>query len=158
MIRAGIGYDSHRMIEGRKLIIGLVEIPYGKGLAGHSDGDVLSHAIADALLGAAALGDIGLLFPDTDPAFKGVPGTLFFDRIRALFDEHGYRIVSLDCNVILERPKLAPHNLAIRQALAGALGIPVESVSVKAKTAEGMGEVGRGEAAEAQAIAVIEVP
>jgi len=155
MIRVGIGYDSHRLVEGRRLILGLVEIPFEKGLAGHSDGDVLSHAIADALLGAAGLGDIGRHFPDTDPAFRGASSSVFFTRILELLEQKGYRPASIDSVVILERPKLAPHNQAMREALAAALKLTPDSVSVKAKTAEGMGEIGRGEAAAAQAVAVI---
>ncbi len=155
MIRVGIGYDSHRLVEGRKLVLGLVEIPFDKGLAGHSDGDVLSHAIVDALLGAAGLPDIGRQFPDTDPAFRGASSTVFFSHILELLQEKGYRVSSIDSTVIMERPKLAAHNQAIREALAAALALPVDCVSVKAKTAEGMGEVGRGEAAEAHAVAVI---
>jgi 2-C-methyl-D-erythritol 2,4-cyclodiphosphate synthase len=156
MIRVGIGYDSHRLIEGRKLVLGMVEIPFEKGLAGHSDGDVLSHAIADALLGAAALGDMGRYFPDTDPAFIGASSALFFSHILDLLANKGYRPSSIDAVVILERPKLAPYSQAIREALAQALKLPVDCVSVKAKTAERMGHVGRGEAAEAHALAVIE--
>ena len=157
MIRVGIGYDSHRLVEGRKLILGLVEIPFERGLAGHSDGDVLSHAIADALLGAAGLGDLGRHFPDTDPAFRGASSTLFFSKILDLLDEKGYRLASVDTVVILERPRLAPHQQAIRSALAAALRLAPENVNIKAKTAEGLGEIGRGEAAAAQAVAVIEL-
>ena len=156
MIRVGIGYDSHRLVEGRKLILGLVEIPFERGLAGHSDGDVLSHAIADALLGAAGLGDMGRYFPDTDPAFRGASSTLFFSKILDLLDEKGYRLASVDTVVILERPRLAPHQQAMRSALAAALRLAPENVNIKAKTAEGLGEIGRGEAAAAQAVAVIE--
>ena len=156
MIRVGIGYDSHRMVEGRKLILGLVEIPFERGLAGHSDGDVLSHAIADALLGAAGLGDLGRHFPDTDPAFRGASSTLFFSKVLALLAEKGYRPASVDAVVILERPRLAPHQQAVGSALAAALHLAPENVNVKAKTAEGLGEIGRGEAAAAHAIAVIE--
>jgi 2-C-methyl-D-erythritol 2,4-cyclodiphosphate synthase len=154
-MRVGIGIDSHRLIEGRKLILGLVEIPFERGLAGHSDGDVLSHAIADALLGAAGLGDIGQHFPDNDLAWRGASGAVFFSRILELLREKGYRPASVDAVVILERPKLAPHRDAIRQALAAALGIPQDCVNIKAKTAEGLGEIGRGQAAAAHAIAVL---
>jgi 2-C-methyl-D-erythritol 2,4-cyclodiphosphate synthase len=155
-MRVGIGFDSHRLVEGRKLILGLVEIPFERGLAGHSDGDVLSHAIADALLGAAGLGDMGEHFPDHDPAWRGASSVVFFSRILELLRETGYRPASLDAVVILERPKLAPHREAIRQALATTLGIPPHCVNIKAKTAEGLGEIGRGEAAAAHAIALIE--
>ena len=156
MIRVGIGYDSHRLVEGRKLILGLVEVPFERGLAGHSDGDVLSHAIADALLGAAGLGDMGRHFPDTDPAFRGASSTLFLSKVLDLLAGRGYRPASVDTVVILERPRLAPHQQAIRSALAAALRLAPENVNIKAKTAEGLGEIGRGEAAAAQAVAVIE--
>ena len=156
MIRVGIGYDSHRLVEGRKLILGLVEIPFERGLAGHSDGDVLSHAIADALLGAAGLGDMGRHFPDTDSAFRGASSTLFLSKVLELLAGEGYRPASVDTVVILERPRLAPHQQAIRSALAAALRLAPENVNIKAKTAEGLGEIGRGEAAAAQAVAVIE--
>ncbi len=157
MIRVGIGYDSHRLVEGRKLILGLVEIPFERGLAGHSDGDVLSHAIADALLGAAGLGDMGRHFPDTDPAFRGASSTLFLSKVLDLLAGKGYRPAAVDTVVILERPRLAPHQQAIRSALAAALRLAPENVNIKAKTAEGLGEIGRGEAAAAQAVAVIEL-
>jgi len=156
MIRVGIGYDSHRLVEGRKLILGLVEIPFARGLAGHSDGDVLSHAIADALLGAAGLGDIGRHFPDTDPAFCGASSALFLSRVLQLLAQNGYRPASVDAVVILERPRLAPHAEAIRAALASALQLPPENINIKAKTAEGLGEIGRGEAAAAHALAVLQ--
>ena len=156
MIRVGIGYDSHRLVEGRKLILGLVEIPFERGLAGHSDGDVLSHAIADALLGAAGLGDMGRHFPDTNSAFRGASSTLFLSKVLELLAGKGYRPASVDTVVILERPRLAPHQQAIRSALAAALRLAPENVNIKAKTAEGLGEIGRGEAAAAQAVAVIE--
>lgn len=156
MIRVGIGFDSHRLVEGRKLILGLVEVPFERGLAGHSDGDVLSHAIADALLGAAGLGDIGWHFPDNDPRFRGASSQVFFEHILRLLGEKGYRPVSVDTVLIIERPKLAPHAEAIRRTLAAALRIPPDNINFKAKTAEGMGEIGRGEAASAYAVAVIE--
>lgn len=156
LIRVGIGYDSHRLVEGRKLVLGLVEIPFERGLAGHSDGDVLSHAIADALLGAAGLGDLGRHFPDTDPAFRGASSAVFLSRILRLLAEKRYRPASVDAVVIIERPKLAPHQEAIRAALAAALQLPPEKVNVKAKTAEGLGDIGRGDAAAAHAVAVIE--
>ena len=156
-MRVGIGIDSHRLVEGRKLILGLVEIPFERGLAGHSDGDVLSHAIADALLGAAGLGDIGQHFPDSDPAWRGASGAVFLSHILELLREKGYRPASVDAVVILERPKLAPHRQAMRQALAAALGIPQDCVNIKAKTAEGLGDIGHSEAAAAHAVAVIEL-
>ncbi len=155
MIRAGIGYDSHRLVEGRPLIIGLVHIPHDRGCSGHSDGDVLAHALTDALLGAAGLGDIGRHFPDTDPQFKGANSRLFLERAVALLKEKGWQPSSVDAVVILERPKIAPHADAMRTALAAALGLPVDCVNLKAKTAEGLGEIGQGLAAAAHAIAVI---
>jgi 2-C-methyl-D-erythritol 2,4-cyclodiphosphate synthase len=154
-MRVGIGYDSHRLVEGRKLILGMVEIPFERGLSGHSDGDVLSHAVVDALLGAAGLGDIGRHFPDADPAYRGVGSEIFFARAMELVAGRGYRPSSVDAVVVIERPKLAPHNEAIRAALAAALQLPPDCVNVKAKSAEGLGEVGRGEASEAHAVVVI---
>ncbi len=155
-IRVGIGYDSHRLVEGRRLILGLVEIPFERGLAGHSDGDVLAHAITDALLGAAGLGDMGRHFPDTDPAYNGVSSRLFLERAVALLRERGYRPSSVDAVVVLERPKLAPYADQIRASLAAALGLSPEAVNLKAKTAEGLGEIGQGLAAAAHAVAVVE--
>ena len=155
-LRVGIGYDSHRLVEGRPLILGLVEIPFERGLAGHSDGDVLAHALADALLGAAGLGDLGRHFPDTDPAYRGVSSRRFLERALALLREHGYRPTSVDAVVVLERPKLAPYADQMRAALAAALDLAPENVNLKAKTAEGLGEIGQGLAAAAHAVAVIE--
>lgn len=137
-VRCGIGYDSHRLVPGRKLIIGCVEIPCDRGLLGHSDGDVLSHAIVDALLGAAGLGDIGSHFSDSDSRWKNSSSSTFLDAVRVLLHESNYRILNLDSVVILDRPKLAPHMTAIRQSLATAIGIPETAVNVKAKTSEGV--------------------
>lgn len=156
MIRVGIGYDSHRLVERRPLIIGLVSIPFDRGLSGHSDGDVLAHALTDALLGAAGLGDIGRHFPDTDPAFKGADSRIFLERAVILLAEKGWRPSSVDAVVILERPKIAPHAAAMREALAAVLGLPIDCVNLKAKTAEGLGEIGQGLAAAAHAVAVIQ--
>ena len=156
MTRAGIGYDLHRLAEGRKLILGGVEVPFEKGPVGHSDGDVLSHAICDALLGAAGLGDIGTHFPDTDPKWKGASSLLFLEHVRKLLAERSLRIDHMDAVVITERPKLAPHFPAMRQALAKALGIEPARINLKAKTHEGVGEIGRSEAIAAQAIATLE--
>lgn len=156
-MRVGIGYDSHRLVEGKKLLIGLVEIPFEKGLSGHSDGDILAHALTDALLGAAGLGDIGRHFPDTDPRWKGADSRVFLEHAVVLLAEQGYRPSSVDAVVILERPKLAPHIASICAALAAVLRLPVSCVSVKAKTAEGLGEVGQGHAAECHAVAVLEL-
>jgi len=156
MTRSGIGYDLHRLAPGRKLIIGGIEVPFDKGPVGHSDGDVLSHALCDALLGAACLGDIGTHFPDTDPKWKGASSLLFLEHTRKLLDEKSLRILHLDAVVILERPKLGPHFPAMRQALAKSLGISQEQINLKAKTNEGTGEIGRGEAIAAQTIATLE--
>lgn len=157
MTRSGIGYDLHRLTAGKKLMIGGIEIPFDKGSVGHSDGDVLSHALCDALLGAASLGDIGTHFPDTDPKWKGASSLQFLERTRKWLDEKGMRIVHLDAVVILERPKLGPHFPAMKAALAKSLGISTEQISLKAKTNEGTGEIGRGEAIAAHTIATLEV-
>ena len=156
MTRSGIGYDLHRLAEGRRLIVGGVEIPFEKGSLGHSDGDVLCHAICDALLGAASLGDIGTHFPDTDPKWKGAASLRFLEHIRELLQERGFRISHIDAVVILERPKLGPHFPAMREAIAKSLGIKPEQINLKAKTNEGTGEIGRGEALAAHTIATIE--
>lgn len=154
--RIGIGYDYHRLGEGRKLILGGVEIPFSKGLAGHSDGDVLTHAVCDALLGAAALGDIGQHFPDTDPQWKDASSLALLARVVELIHHKGYRIVNVDAVVIAQEPKLAPHFAAIREKLARALAVEPEFVNVKAKSTEGLEAVGRGEAIAAQAVALLE--
>jgi 2-C-methyl-D-erythritol 2,4-cyclodiphosphate synthase len=154
--RCGIAYDLHRLAEGRKLMIGGIEIPSPKGSVGHSDGDVLSHALCDALLGAAGLGDIGTHFPDTDPEWKGAASLIFLEHVRGLLDQRGLRINHLDAVVICERPKLVPHFPAMRAALAKSLGLSPEQISLKAKTNEGVDAVGRGEAIAAHAVATIE--
>jgi 2-C-methyl-D-erythritol 2,4-cyclodiphosphate synthase len=156
MTRSGIGYDLHRLAEGRKLVLGGIEVPFDKGPVGHSDGDVLSHAICDALLGAAGLGDIGTHFPDTDPKWKGVSSLLFLGHTRKLLDERRLRISHVDAVVICERPKLGPHFSVMRATLAKSLGISSDQINLKAKTNEGTGEIGRGEAIAAQAIATLE--
>lgn len=156
MSRAGIGYDLHRLEPGRKLIVGGIELPFDKGPVGHSDGDVLAHAICDALLGAANLGDIGTHFPDNDPRWKGVSSLIFLEQVRALLAERRLHIEYIDAIVIAERPKLGPHFPAMREALAGALAIRGDAISLKAKTNEGVDAVGRGEAIAAQAIATLE--
>ena len=155
-MRSGFGYDSHRLVEGRPLIIGGVSIPHPKGLLGHSDADVLLHAITDALLGAAALGDIGSHFPDTDPRWKGADSRLLLAEAGRLVRDEGYRIINVDSTVVLERPKLRPHIDAMRQKIADSLEIDVHDVSVKATTNEGMGFVGRGEGAAAFAVCGLE--
>jgi 2-C-methyl-D-erythritol 2,4-cyclodiphosphate synthase len=156
MTRSGIGYDLHRLAEGRKLILGGIEVPFDKGPLGHSDGDVLSHALCDALLGAASLGDIGTHFPDSDPKWKGSSSLLFLEHTRKLLDEKRLRIAHLDAVVICERPKLAPHFPAMRAALAKSLDITPDQINLKAKTNEGTGEIGRGEAIAAHTIATLE--
>ena len=147
-MRVGMGYDAHRLVTGRPLILGGVSIPYHLGLLGHSDADVLLHAICDALLGAAGLGDIGTHFPDTDPRWKGVSSLLFLERTAAMLAERGLRIAWIDAVVIAERPKLGPHFPAMKQALAGALVLPPDRINLKAKTNEGLGELGRERAAQ----------
>jgi 2-C-methyl-D-erythritol 2,4-cyclodiphosphate synthase len=154
-MRIGIGYDIHRLVEGRKLILGGVEIPFEKGLLGHSDSDVLTHAICDALLGAAALGDIGSHFPDTDQRFKGASSLALLTRVVELISERGYKIANIDSVVMAERPKLKPHIQAIRESLAAVLRIDLDQVSVKAKTSEGLESVGRNEAMAAHAVALV---
>jgi 2-C-methyl-D-erythritol 2,4-cyclodiphosphate synthase len=156
MTRCGIGYDLHRLAEGRKLMIGGVEVPCDKGSVGHSDGDVLAHALCDALLGAAGLGDIGAHFPDTDPQWKGASSLSFLEHTRKLLDERKWHIGHLDAVVICERPKLGPHFPAMRAALAKSLGISTEQINLKAKTNEGTGEIGRGEAIAAYTVATLE--
>ena len=140
--RTGIGYDLHRLVEGRPLILGGVEIPFEKGLLGHSDGDVVSHAVTDALLGAAGLGDIGEHFPPSEPQWKDAPGRVFLGRARELLEQAGFSIVNVDVVVVIERPKILPYRAQIRETLARALGVEPETISVKAKTSEGIGPVG----------------
>ncbi len=156
MIRIGQGYDLHRLAEGRPLILGGVTIPHEKGLMGHSDADVLAHAITDALLGAAALGNIGQHFPDTDPQFKDADSLVLLREAVEMVRREGYRVVNIDSTVVAQRPKLNPHIGAIRARLAGAMAMDVSQVSVKAKTNEGVGPEGREEAISAHAIALVE--
>lgn len=155
-MRIGYGYDVHRLVEGRKLILGGVEIPWEKGLLGHSDADVLTHALMDALLGAAALGDIGKLFPDNDPAYEGADSVQLLCRVIAVLKEHGWRVGNVDCTVVAQRPKLAPHIPQMREALACAMGVSSDAVSVKATTEEGLGFSGEGLGIAAHAVALIE--
>jgi len=154
--RVGQGWDVHRIAIGRKLILGGLEIPSEFGLEGHSDADVLAHAITDAILGAVALGDIGMHFPDTDPRWQGADSLMFLRHVCGLAGEAGYRIVNVDSTVILERPKLKDWRLPIRESLAKTMGLPVETVSVKFKTAEKVGPVGEGRSAESQAVVLLE--
>ena len=156
MMRIGHGYDVHRLVEGRKLILGGVEIPWEKGLLGHSDADVLTHAVMDALLGAAALGDIGQHFPDRDPKYAGINSLLLLDKVAKLLKENGWQVGNIDATVIAQRPKLAPHLPQMRQNLAERLGIEVGQVSIKATTEEGLGFTGRGEGMAAHAVCLLE--
>lgn len=156
MTRSGIGYDLHRLAEGRKLIVGGIEVPFDKGPVGHSDGDVLAHAICDALLGAAGAGDIGTLFPDTDPRWKDISSLIFLEEIGKVLAGLKLRIGHIDAVIIAEKPKLGPHFPAMRKAMARALQIKPAQISLKAKTNEGVDAVGRGEAIAAHAIATLE--
>ncbi len=155
-MRVGIGYDVHRLVEGRKFILGGVEIPYEKGLLGHSDADVLTHAIMDAILGAAALGDIGKHFPDTDERYKGISSIELLKHVGALIEENCYVIGNIDATVIAQRPKLAPHREQMTKNIAEALGIGINQVSIKATTEEGLGFTGSGEGISSQAIVLLE--
>jgi 2-C-methyl-D-erythritol 2,4-cyclodiphosphate synthase len=153
--RIGEGWDIHALVEGRKLFLGGVEIPHSKGLLGHSDADALLHAITDALFGAAALGDIGTHFPDTDMQFKGADSAVLLAEAARRVRAHGFEIGNLDCTVIAQAPKLAPHILPMRERIAQVLGIRLDQVNVKAKTAEKMGPVGEGLAMEARAVVLL---
>jgi 2-C-methyl-D-erythritol 2,4-cyclodiphosphate synthase len=153
--RCGIGYDLHRLAEGRKLIVGGIELPFEKGPVGHSDGDVLAHALCDALLGAAGLGDIGKHFPDTDPKWKGANSLMFLEHAKKLLDEKHVTIDWIDAVVITEKPKLGPHFPRMREALAKSLNISAEVIHLKAKTNEGMDAIGRGEAIAAHVVATL---
>jgi len=155
-LRVGLGYDYHRLVEGRKLILGGVEIPFSKGLAGHSDGDVLTHAVCDALLGAAGLGDIGQFFPDTDPKWKDASSLALLARVVEAVGEQGLAVVQVDTVIIAQQPKLAPHFPRMREKLAEVLGVEPAQIGVKAKTTEGLEAIGRGEAMAAQAVALLE--
>ncbi len=155
-MRIGHGYDVHRLVPERRLILGGVDIPYEKGLLGHSDADVLTHALMDALLGAAALGDIGKLFPDNDDRFLGADSIGLLRQVCRVLGEKGYRICNVDCTVLAQRPKLSPHILAMRENLSAAMGLPLDCVSVKATTEEGLGFTGEGLGIAAHAVALIE--
>ena len=154
-MRIGQGYDVHRLVEGRRLIIGGVDNPYEKGLLGHSDADVLLHAVMDALLGAAALGDIGQHFPDSDERYKGISSIALLKKVGKILQENGYMIENIDSTVIAQRPKLLPYRPQMAENIAAALGIEKEQVSVKATTEEGLGFTGTGEGISAQAIALL---
>ncbi len=157
-MRIGMGYDVHRLVEGRDLIIGGVNIPYELGLLGHSDADVLLHAISDALLGAAALGDIGKHFPDTDPAYKGISSILLLEKVGKLLEEKLYFIENIDATIIAQAPKMRPHIDQMRENIAKALCINIEQVNVKATTEEGLGFTGEGKGISAQAICMLTSP
>ena len=155
-MRVGLGFDVHRFAAGRPLILMGLPIPHDQGLAGHSDADVMVHALMDALLGAAGLGDIGQHFPDTDPAFKGVDSTVLLERVVASLGDRGWRVVNADVCLIGERPKLAPYREAMRRRIAPILGIPPEDLNVKATTTEKLGFTGRGEGLAAQAVVLLD--
>jgi 2-C-methyl-D-erythritol 2,4-cyclodiphosphate synthase len=156
-MRVGFGYDVHQLVEERKLVLGGVVIPFERGLLGHSDADVLSHAIADALLGSVALGDIGIHFPDTDDAYSGISSLLLLAEVAGLVRNEGYAIGNIDATVVMERPKLAPHIPVMRKNIAESLGIQVSQVSVKATTSEKMGFVGEEKGVAAYACALVEL-
>lgn len=156
MMRIGHGYDVHRLVGGRKLILCGVDIPHTLGLLGHSDADVATHAVADAILGATRLGDLGKLFPDTDPAYEGADSLRLLSEVMRLARERGYRLVDCDCTIAAQAPKLAPHRDEMRANLARALGVGVESVGVKATTTERLGFVGREEGMAAWAVALLD--
>ena len=158
MIRVGAGHDTHRLADGRPLVLGGVRVDHSRGLAGHSDADVVLHALTDALLGAAALGDIGDLFPDTDPAYRDADSTIFVRGGLAKLTEQGWRVVNVDVTVFAQEPKLGPVKATIRANLAALLGVDVDAVSVKAKTGEQVGHIGRGEAIGCHATVLIERP
>lgn len=156
-MRIGQGFDVHALVAGRRLIIGGVDIPFERGLAGHSDADVLLHAICDALIGAAGLGDIGKHFPDTDPRYKGIDSRELLRAVAQLLSEQHYAVVNVDSTIIAQAPKMAPHIAAMRANIAADLGVAVDSVNVKAKTAEKLGLVGRGEGIVAEAVVLLRV-
>ncbi len=155
-LRIGQGYDVHRLVEGKKLILGGVEIPWEKGLLGHSDADVLTHAVMDALCGAACLGDIGTLFPDSDPQYAGADSIALLRQVAALLREKGYAVVNVDAALIAQQPKIAPYKAEMAENLAGALGVERDRVNVKATTEEGLGFTGDGSGMAAQAAVLLE--
>lgn len=155
-MRIGIGYDVHAFEEGRPLVLGGIEVPFERGLAGHSDADVLTHALMDAILSAMRCGDIGAHFPDTDAKYSGVSSMTLLAHVARLMREEGFRLVDADCVLALEAPRISPYRDAMRATLAGTLGVPVECVGLKATTTEGLGFEGRGEGASAQAVVLLE--
>ncbi|MDR2160305.1 MAG: 2-C-methyl-D-erythritol 2,4-cyclodiphosphate synthase [Treponema sp.] len=156
MIRVGTGHDLHRLIRGRRFLLGGVELPAGRGELGHSDGDVLAHAVADAILGAAGIGDIGAFFPPSDPAWKDADSMVILEKSFEMVKLQGWRLVNLDCVVICEEPRILPYRDSIRASLAKALEVSPEAVSVKGKTAEGLGPIGAGQAVEARTVCLLE--
>ena len=154
-LRAGIGYDSHRLATGRKLVLGGVEIPSEKGLLGHSDADVLLHAITDAMLGAAAKGDLGTLFPPSDPQWRNADSSIFVRHASELLESYGWKVVNVDAVILLEQPRVRPYRDRIRKRVASLLGIDPDAIGLKAKTGEGVGPVGTGQLAEAHAVVLI---
>lgn len=156
MLRIGHGYDVHQFADGRRCILGGVDVPSERGLLGHSDADVLAHAVSDALLGASRLGDIGKLFPDTDPTYKGADSLVLLSQVAALVRKEGFSIVDVDCTVAAQTPKLSPYREQMRKNLAAALGIDVSNVGVKATTTEGLGFVGRKEGIAAWSVALLD--
>jgi 2-C-methyl-D-erythritol 2,4-cyclodiphosphate synthase len=155
MMRVGVGYDSHRLAEGRRLMLGGVEIPHSKGLVGHSDGDALLHAVGDAILGAVGAGDLGKHFPDTDPAYKDMDSAILLAKIRHIAEQKGYSVHNVDASVILEKPKLKDHIPAMIGKIASTLDMPLENINIKAKTNEGMGFVGREEGMAVMAVVTV---
>jgi len=153
--RVGLGWDLHRLVEGRPLILGGVEIPYEKGLLGHSDADALAHAVTDALLGACGLPDIGECFPDTDPAYENADSLLLLSRAVKMAADKGYAVVNCDCVIVCQKPKLAPYKREMAARLSKALGVREDQVNIKAKTAEGLGPEGEGQAISAQAVMLV---
>lgn len=157
-MRVGIGFDIHRLVEGRSLLLGGVKIPYGKGLLGHSDGDVLLHAVCDAILGAAGAGDIGSYFPDSDPKWKGASSGLFIEKALELASRRDLRVANVDAVILTEEPKLSPHRAAIQRSVAQMLRVKDDKVNVKAKTMEKLGPIGEGEAIAATVVVLLEEP
>ncbi|MBI3312061.1 MAG: 2-C-methyl-D-erythritol 2,4-cyclodiphosphate synthase [Candidatus Omnitrophica bacterium] len=155
-MRVGIGFDIHRLVDGRSLLLGGVKIPYGKGLLGHSDGDVLLHAVCDAILGAVGAGDIGSYFPDSDPKWKGASSALFIDKAMELADRRDLRVANVDAVILAEEPKLSPHRSAIQRSVAQMLRVKDDKVNVKAKTMEQLGPIGQAEAVAAQVVVLLE--
>ncbi|WP_051327729.1 2-C-methyl-D-erythritol 2,4-cyclodiphosphate synthase [Desulfatirhabdium butyrativorans] len=155
MYRTGIGFDIHRLQASRRLVLGGVEIPFEKGLLGHSDADVLTHAVCDAILGAAGLGDIGIHFPDTDPRYCGIDSLVLLRRTVEMAEARGYAVVNIDVSVLAEAPKLKPYRERMQETLAGACGVNPDAINIKATTMETLGEIGRGEAIAAMAVALI---